>query len=360
MPQVEYPDGTIVDFPEGTPDITMQAVSTRFYDPKLNEFNYNPQPFEHGMFVNPLQGIPEAFAKGVYEAPGQLAAIFDQFSPWAGLVQYITGKPLQQSVDELTQNNQLPYNPDDYGATALAQSVARLSGNMVGDPLNALPIGKISLDGVKAYANSIESVPRMFNQAGSISKPITTMGEDIRISRAKNAGFDLNNVFHTGSNQQLTYFDDTKLGAITGDTSAGKYMSQVGHYGTSDINVAKKYAKNAVEKRGGIESITDFVVTKDGQGVIDMSKHDLNPAELAGFLLDQKDAGARSFIIKNIRDTIDGTPTDIVVVMDKTAARSPKAKFIDFSSDSFTAALAGVGLGVPLALSTNQENDSGI
>ena len=157
MAEVEYPDGTIVEFPDDVPKITVDGISARYFDNTQGKFNYNPQPFEHGMFKNPLEGIPEAFAKGIREAPGQLAAIYDQFSPWAAFTKAVTGRTLQSKVDELTGNSELVFNPDEFGGSDLVLGAARLGGNIVGDPLNALPIGMVGKAGaIKGFDNLMQ------------------------------------------------------------------------------------------------------------------------------------------------------------------------------------------------------------
>lgn len=48
--------------------------------------------YEHKPFRNPLDGLSEAFAQGVYEAPGQLVSILDEFNPIVRLINAATRK----------------------------------------------------------------------------------------------------------------------------------------------------------------------------------------------------------------------------------------------------------------------------
>lgn len=111
--------------------------------------------YEHKEYASPFDGIPEAFAQGVYEAPGQLVALFDEFSPWAKVYNTIQGKTLQERVDEALGANELGYNPADYKGSQALQGAARLAGNIVGDPLNAVPVGMVGKAGAKQVASTI-------------------------------------------------------------------------------------------------------------------------------------------------------------------------------------------------------------
>ena len=196
MAEVEYPDGTIVEFPDDVPKITVDGISARYFDNTQGKFNYNPQPFEHGMFKNPLEGIPEAMEKGLREFPGQVAAIYDQFSPWAAFTKTLTGKTLQSKVDDITGNSTLVFEPDDFEGSGLVLGSARFAGNMAGD-LVTMGAGKIAktagaiskIAGRKGFDNLMQ--PNTLNrQAGVIGVDDLPTDEASRMQRARDIGFD--------------------------------------------------------------------------------------------------------------------------------------------------------------------------
>lgn len=125
-------------------------------------------------YRNPFDGMMEALAKGVYEAPGQLGALFDEFSPIVRLANAARGSTLQADADALTGNNWIEYDPNQYQGNKSLQGLARLMGNISGDPLNALPIGMVGKAGVKQVASTLaDEAGRtgMRNQLGMLAGP---------------------------------------------------------------------------------------------------------------------------------------------------------------------------------------------
>ena len=173
--------------------------------------------YEHKEYASPFDGIPEAFAQGVYEAPGQLVALFDEFSPWAKVYNTIQGKTLQERVDEALGANELGYNPADYKGSETLQGAARLAGNIVGDPLNALPIGMVGKAGAKQVASTLADEAgrtSMRNQLGMITWQGSPHKYDGRL-------------------------DPTKIG-----TGEGKQAYGYGHYLAESPDVANAYKES--------------------------------------------------------------------------------------------------------------------
>jgi len=116
-------------------------------NPNINSFLANAMrknklagEMTHDRYKNPLGGVSENFAYGTYEAPGQMAAMLDQFSPMAKLINALTGKTLQQRTNKAVGLDQMGFDPSSYDASPLVQSMSRTAGNLTGDPLNALPM----------------------------------------------------------------------------------------------------------------------------------------------------------------------------------------------------------------------------
>ena len=138
---------------------------------RLSQMSHSTQTLR-----NPFDGVPEAFAQGVYEAPGQVAALLDEFSPWARIYNAATGNTLQGRVDGLTGVNELGYNPEEFEASPLVQSIARFGGNMVGDPLTTIAPAKMLVDDVPRLGKNLLSTisddmgrTPMKNQQGMIT-----------------------------------------------------------------------------------------------------------------------------------------------------------------------------------------------
>ncbi len=141
----------------------------------VTQLQMHTRPYEHKPFTSPFNGVPEAFAQGVYESPGELARLGEAVGSVSlpGMVANMMGykSGFSDWVDEQTGVNELGYNPDDYEATKALQGLARMGGNVVGDPLNAIPGGYLAGKFGKELGSEIVNQslkPGMSKQAGMI------------------------------------------------------------------------------------------------------------------------------------------------------------------------------------------------
>ncbi len=89
--------------------------------------------YNHDPYINPLDGVSEAFATGLYEMPGQWGEIADEYTT-LGAINWLTqGEPFKDRIDKALEADQLDYNPADYGADPMLQGLARLGGGLVGE-----------------------------------------------------------------------------------------------------------------------------------------------------------------------------------------------------------------------------------
>jgi hypothetical protein len=224
------------------------------------------QEYGHKPFVNALNGVPEAFAHGIYSAPGQVAGLLD-LTPWAGVYQGLTGSDtMQQATDEVVGLNEMGYNPADYGASETLQGLAHFGGEMVGDPLNALPFGKFTIDAIRKYGEMVDNVPGMFNQSGATTwhggphkydQPVNQLGnkqtgaigvkadslpmdEASRMQRARDMGFE--KVYH-GSNNEIKGEFNTADRALD-LTIPNNLGDNIGGFFAGNKNHAKEFGSN--------------------------------------------------------------------------------------------------------------------
>ncbi|MCP4258872.1 MAG: hypothetical protein GY774_15415, partial [Planctomycetes bacterium] len=101
-------------------------------------------------------------------------------------------------VDEQTGVNELGYNPDDYEATKALQGLARMGGNVVGDPLNAIPGGYL---------------------AGKLGKELggEIVNQAVKPSMSTQGGM----VGYHGSPHKFDRFDHSKMGTGEGAQAYG-------------------------------------------------------------------------------------------------------------------------------------------
>ncbi|MCP4260188.1 MAG: hypothetical protein GY774_22125 [Planctomycetes bacterium] len=163
----------------------------------VTQLQMRTRPYEHKPFINPFGGVPEAFVQGVYESPGELARLGEAVGSVSlpGMVANMMGykSGFSDWVDEQTGVNELGYNPDDYEATKALQGLARMGGNVVGDPLNAIPGGYLAGKFGKELGGEIVNQavkPSMSKQAGILGEKALPMGEASRMQRAEQEGFD--------------------------------------------------------------------------------------------------------------------------------------------------------------------------
>ncbi len=173
--------------------------------------------YSHQTFTNPYSGMPEAFAQGVYEAPGELARLADMVanSSLPGMLSSMYGYKSNtgDKVDELTGVDELNYNPEDYEGLDSLKTLARFGGNVVGDPLNAIPGGYM---------------------AGKFGKELggEIVNQSLKPGMSKQAGM----VGYHGSPHKFDKFDHSKMG-----TGEGAQAYGWGTYIAEDGGVAKSY-----------------------------------------------------------------------------------------------------------------------
>ena len=69
------------------------------------------RPYEHQTYVNPLQGVTENFAKGVYEAPGDLARMVEAMGEYStGMRGAPFAKPPKKTLGPSPQHKRAPSN----------------------------------------------------------------------------------------------------------------------------------------------------------------------------------------------------------------------------------------------------------
>lgn len=100
-------------------------------------------------------------------------------------------------------------------------------------------------------------------------------------------------------------------------------------------NIAEWYAKNAARSGGGNPHVREFMVKTEGipSGYIDFNEyrnpvggHTVNKYEVAGALMDAKEAGAKFVLMKGYPHP-DGSVADFVMVLDPGIVRNVKARF---------------------------------
>ncbi|MCP4260647.1 MAG: hypothetical protein GY774_24440, partial [Planctomycetes bacterium] len=197
MPIVTLPDGKEISFPDGmgVNDIAMALMpGTPAGDfigtlPSESGQPYNQigkpyaiyndlkakraREYTHETYQNPYEGVPESFAYGVYESPGELARLGETVGSVSlpGMVANMLGykSGVSDWVDEQTGVNEMGYDPKGYPGRL--QQAAKFGGNVVGDPLNAIPGGYLAGKFGKELGGEIVNQavkPSMSTQGGMV------------------------------------------------------------------------------------------------------------------------------------------------------------------------------------------------
>lgn len=192
---------------------------------------------------------------------------------------------------------------------------------------------------------------------GAIGAIPVASGAKAALRRAKEAGFDVANKWYHGSNQMIPDFDDAKRGTVTGGTIAGSQLAGIGHFASSSKKVADKFAELAAKTQGGKPARIPLYSAKKGRVVLDFTNLDEPHSVVAANLLEARDSGARTAILKGVRDSVSGKKSDVLVIFDPSAVRRPTAAFDPAKLDSanLLAGLASLGLGVQVLRSTPEE-----
>ena len=119
---------------------------------KPSDYEAMARGMTHQTYNSPYGGMAENLAQGLYESPGQLIGMIE------ALAEYTTGKRSTRAasrfVDDWTGVNELGFDPSQYSGLPALQGIARLAGNIAGDPLNALPGAMIAGQGVRGLARN--------------------------------------------------------------------------------------------------------------------------------------------------------------------------------------------------------------
>ncbi|MGI0025181.1 MAG: hypothetical protein ACREA4_08560, partial [Nitrososphaera sp.] len=146
---------------------------------------------------------------------------------------------------------------------------------------------------------------------GAIGAIPAAGGARSALRRAKEAGFDPTKWFH-GSNQMIPYFDDAKKGTVTGGTIAGSQLAGLGHFASSSKEVADEFAEFAARTQGGKATRIPLYSAKKGRVVLDFTGLDEPHSVVAANLLEARKSGARTAILRGVRDSTSGKKSDIL------------------------------------------------
>lgn len=242
----------------------------------------------HHPYQNPYGGLAENLAVGVYESPGNTAALLDFLASQSlpGRVTQLLS-PTNTTLKGLTDQSaglegvMAGYHPESYTASPALQGLARLTGNIAGDPLEALPLGWVAGRGAKGLANAALSPKSpIHEQLGAI-------------------------VFH-GSPHKFDRFSHKFMG-----TGEGAQAYGWGTYLAENPGVARSYAATTT---GG------KTTPRAWTGLGDVQKKYALGADKMQMLGDM----AQAHIDDGV-DTVKGTPIDEAV----RAIKSGKAKLAD-------------------------------
>lgn len=247
---------------------------------KLDRMAYTHVPYK-----NPLEGVSEAFAAGIYESPGQVAAIVDEFSPWGSLYNTFTGSTMQQDLDEATGFNEMDYNPEDYAASESLKSLARLSGNLIGEEglMGVLPMSLL---------NTLKFAPKGLDN-------LMTRSPDPFMNQLGALGY------HYGRKPGLSEIDASFYGSGTKGAEAG-YVSQLPDdlkpsffYLDQGQGIKPEYTVRSGAQsvyRADLDNLYDAVNDPQGLRKAAQKKHGPNQVEVAReFYQSIKDAGYQGF-----------------------------------------------------------------
>jgi hypothetical protein len=190
--------------------------------------------------LNQYDGVPEAFAHGVYQAPGDSARMLEGLADYTSLgmasnlfsPSFAEQATLSKYVDNATGVNEMNYDPNNYDGIVSLTNAASLAGSIVGAPENALPIGMVAGQTAKRLGSAVGSDlmrPSMVNQSGMVG-------------------------FH-GSPHKFDSFDHSKMGSGEGAQAYGW-----GTYIAENPDVAGQYK----------EMLTESILV-DGKGISNLT-----------------------------------------------------------------------------------------
>ena len=145
------------------------------YDNNKSQIDKKYRGYNSELSLNQFDGVPQAFEYGIRSAPGDLAEMFEglaSLSPWSYFASPEAMSATSNYFDNLTGVNDLNYDPNNYKGLASLTNAAELTGNLVGDPLNAIPVGFAAKQIGGKLASAIGSDlmrPSMVNQVGAIN-----------------------------------------------------------------------------------------------------------------------------------------------------------------------------------------------
>ena len=151
--------------------------------------------------LNQYDGVPEAFAHGVYQAPGDSARMLEGLADYTSLgmasnlfsPSFAEQATLSKYVDNATGVNEMNYDPNNYDGIGSLTNAASLAGSIVGAPENALPIGMVAGQTAKRLGSAVGNDlmrPSMVNQSGMVGSKGAAGDKSSRMQRMEDNGLE--------------------------------------------------------------------------------------------------------------------------------------------------------------------------